>query len=151
MTPPPDGIRHNLKGSAMDYGNTETTEDGPRAAASHVGMRNDVPRPMPAPFDPFAVVGDWPADDAQVDEWASLGTTSFEDATSSLTLQALRFGISQAQCVAEEHERRRSNALQLVGRLREVAHAAAEHGRDDVERPEPKLRSRDEERTTADY
>lgn len=120
------------------YDPTETTEaDAPRAAASHVGMRDDVPRPMPAPFDPFAVSGDWPADDAQIDEWASLGTTSFEDAASQLTVQALRVGIGQAQRVAEEHERRRSNAIQLIGRLREVAHTAGEYGRDDVNAPEP--------------
>ncbi len=127
------------------YDPTETAEaNSPRAAASRVGMRDDVPRPMPAPFDPFAVVGDWPSDDAQVEEWASLGTTSFEDATSSLTLQAVRVGISQAQRVAEEHERRRTNAMQLVARLREVAHAAGEHGRNEAEFPEVK-------RSTAEY
>lgn len=114
--------------TAMGY---DDKEDAVEHVGIHSTIRVENPGPEPAPFDPHADMGDWSADEAQVEDWANLGAGRFEGAVGRLSLTALRVGISQAQRVAAEHERRRVNAHRLVQALREAAHDAAEHGSDD--------------------
>ena len=87
---------------------------------------------LPKPFDPYEATGDWYEDERQVADWADSAAPRFDEAAGALSLTAIRVGIAQAERVANEHRRLAVQADDLVQRLRDAAHSAGEHGREDV-------------------
>jgi hypothetical protein len=83
---------------------------------------------LPEPFD-LAEDTSWPHQDAQVEDWSSSDPDRFQAAVGQLTLQQIRAGISEAEEVSREHQRRAERAEVLANGLREAAHSAGDHGR----------------------
>lgn len=111
----------------MAYDDENTTEGRPTRTLEARDARD-----LPKPFDPWEDAdGDWHDDERQVADWADSASPRFDEAVGALSLTAIRVGIAQAERVANEHRRLAVQADDLVQRLRDAAHSAAEHGRED--------------------
>jgi hypothetical protein len=86
----------------------------------------DLPRPFRSYGDEDST--EWAVDDEQIEDWAGSEPPRFNAAVAELTLQQIRVGISTAEEVSREHQRRAGRAAELANRLREAAHSAGDHG-----------------------